>query len=588
MKHLISKFLKILKKHWPAIILAILVGSLFLSYHIFVIDFLGGEEYQPSTLETRYDITFLYAPRVAEILSGEITAGDVSLYEYQNGPAILPILNPFVMALLAKITGSLNKALIFSDFVFPALLYILVYILILEITKKRHFSLISSFIFIFSPGIGAFNQYFLTKPPIPRFDFGRFESPQITFIFLILAMYFIYRAITIKNKSSIILAGLCSGLLFYTYFYDWMYIFVGLFLMFAIFLLQKKIKNVKIIIQIGVIALVVSIPYWINFFAISGLPQYKDITARIGMEISHQFRSANWRAYLRHIFIAILVWLAFSKKQKILASYLVAFLLPLLILLNLQVLTGFNPQPDHWVRTHWVALYISILALFLWLYEKYFKKIPKKYFIMLGYSAIAAISIITLQLYTNISSTHYNEHRIDSQILESYEWLNKNTPKNSVVGSISHITNAELLVYTKNKIFLPYGLNTLAPSDEIWKRYFYTGKLFNLPEKEFSESISGTHDMLMHLFHGQYYVNKSLNSFFKKNKRKLPEKLFEKTMNDYKELLNKPDNIIIPYKLDYIYLGPRERGLAENIKISHPDIDKVYDKDYIVIYKYGK
>ena len=582
---IMSKFFELLKKHWIALVLAVLMGLLFLSYHILAINLLGDAEYQPVTIKTHYDIAVLYAPRAQAVYSGQTIAGDISLYEYQNGPAFLPIINPIIMALLVKFTGSMKKALIFSDFVFPALVFIMVYLFALKITKRKYLSLFFSFIFVLNPRIGEFNQYSLLKPFTPFLNFGRFDHPQITFIFFVPAMYFIYRAITEKNKISIILAGVCSGLLFYTYFYDWVYVFTGLFLLFVIFLIQKNFAAAKIIIYIGCIALAVSVLYWINFLTLSSLPQYKDIVARVGVEVSNQFRFTNWRAYLRHIILALLIWFAFSKKQKVLTAYLIAFLLPLLILLNIQVITGFNPQSDHWSRTHWLILGTAILMLFIWLYEKYFKKIPKKYFLVLGSSIMAVVSIITINTYIKMSALNYDKQWLPPQILTSYTWLSQNTPQGSVVGSISYITNAELLLYTENKVFLPYGLNTLAPTDEIWERFFYISKLFNFPEEQFSKSISENQGMLMHLFHCQYYVDKSLNSFFKKNKRELPEKLFKEKMDSYKEILNKPDNLIIPYKLDYIYFGPREKELSENLKISYPFLDKVYDDDYIQIYK---
>ena len=63
---------------------------------------------------------------------------------------------------------------------------------------------------------------------------------------------------------------------------------------------EKKTKK-SVIFWIGIIALVTSVFYWFNFFAIHSLEHGHEFYKRIGGEMTHQFRWSSWLEYSAYI-----------------------------------------------------------------------------------------------------------------------------------------------------------------------------------------------------------------------------------------------------------------------------------------------
>jgi len=599
-------------KHKIIFITAILVGLVYGSHHFFISQILEGQgqKYYSVTLEANYDEAATYASRGKHVYSGSLLAGDINLTEYESSPAVLPILNPIILGGLGHLLGSMESAFIISDFLFPALIFIVFYFLIFELTSSRLLSLIASTLFIFAPKLGlyipptsllAIKEFFKDLLPFlgnpEELFFSRFEYPQITYLFYVATFYFILRVL--KRKENIftptpvkvwgftVLAGLSFGVLFYTYFYDWMYILTGLFIMFTLFLLRKKYEEARQVIFIVGIGFLVSAFYWINFLELSSLAQYKDVVMRLGVEVSHKFRFETWTTYLRSGVLALALWYLWREGKETVSIYLIGFLLAIIFVLNIQVITGFNPQPDHWYRELFLPVFLSLLVLLVWFYNKYIKPyIPERFLTKAGWVLI--MFVLTVQMHSQFifSKTYANNYTLDKSYVLGYEWLNDNTPTGSVVGTISLTTNNELPLYTQNKIFLPNGVNTLAPHDEIWSRFLLANLLFGVSLENFSNYISTGNYALSYLFHQQYRRDQSFNNYFRGGGTKeLPEELFEERVKEYHSMiLGKRVDKRIPYELDYIFFGPREGEIGEDPILVTNTLVKIYDQYDVRIY----
>ncbi len=604
---IIKKIVSILSKNWLLISLAIIIGLIHVSHHFFIPQFISDTDkvYYPITLESEYDQAAAYAPRANSVFLGDYRVGDISSIENINGPTPFTILPPLIMGGLGKIAGSVRNAIIISDFIFPILIFIAIFALLYEIKKRKTFAIVGAVLFIFAPKIGTFlppaTSYHiksLVAELIPLAGdpnilfFARFEYPKVTFIFLILAFLFIYKSLVTNSKKNTILAGISLGLLFYTDFYHWMYTLSALGIMGLIFLLKKEnkgdqekinkkeqIKKLAFIIAIGFSC---AIFYFINLAQLGQLPHYSDIVGRVGVETGRFFRFITWKGYFQSILFISVLWVILSKKNKILFVYLSSFLLSIIVVLNSQIITNVNPQPDHWYRTQILVLFLSIYIIFDRVQKKYLGKIKTK---NIKVTLLIFFSILlfseALQQY-NYSKLEAQKYTIEISKLDSYRWLKENTPKYSVVAALSFETNADLLLHTNNKIIYPNGFNTTAPNSEIWQRYLLTNAIFNISEENFSKTIQPGEYTLTHLFHNYYREDKSFNTYIRGySQRQLPETVYRDTLVKYKNIIENPI-ITIPYQLDYLYVEgdqtPRDNILGEVL----------YNQNNIKIYKVRK
>lgn len=580
------------------IIVAFLVGAIHVSHHFLMPKFINNADYYPVNFKTEFDQAITYGPRAQSAYLGMGAGGDISLAEYIKGPSVLPIINPYALSLIALGAGSLSRAFVIADFLLPIIIFWLMYLLLRDIFKKKWGAIFGAIIFIFMPTAGILipplsldNLQSLGYKLLPFLNFSdslflaRFEYPNVTYIFYLSALLFVYRSLKDSRRLNVILAGLSAGSLFYTYTYDWVYVLSGLGIMGIIFLLQKNYQQAKTILSIILIALFCSAYYWLNMFVLSSLPQYQDIITRIGVESGRLFRFFTWKTYIRSILWVIILWLILNKKNLTLWVYLSGLILPIIAVLNLQLITGINPQPDHWYRELFVPLFISWSAIIAWAYCKYSLKRFQPPIIIA--TVLAASLLLCGQAYAQFlySKNYANDHIISKNYLDSYQWLAANTKQASVVAALSPETNVDLLLHTHNKVFYPSGINSLAPNQEIWSRFIAINLIFNVSEESFADSISPNKYILTHLFHDQYLTDSSFNSYFKgESNRVLPDAVYQQKVSEYHEMKNNLSKYQIPYRIDYVYID-KTLNNAQPTDIFLGDL--VYENNGIKIYQYA-
>jgi len=578
-----------LKVYKPVIIISLLVGLVYISHHFFMVNNLGDKQsYSPVFINGVSDDNMYYAARAMVVYSGRWIARDPNLSEYQDGPPVLPVLNPMLLGGVSKLFGSIKQGLIISDFIFPTLIFLVIYFLALEISQRKLLSLLFAIVFIFAPGLSllfppyAFAHIIeLIKSIFPVFGdagplyFSRLEYPKLTFFFYGLVLLLTLRALKRKDNKSVFFAGISFGLLFYTYLYDWASFLSALLIMIFFNLIQKNYVQTKRIITIILIGLIVSIPYWVNFWLLHNMPQYDDIVARIGMEATHSFRLISvWKSYFRIAFLFIMLSFL-SYKDRIKFNFLAGLLLAYCAVINMQVITGFNPQPDHWHKTQFLAISLVVFMIIIWFYDKLFFKLKFKRFFAYAFVLLLLFS----QFYGQyvFSKLNYNRYTMPKDYREAYGWLNSNTPNASVVGSISFEVNTELLVHTHNKVFIPSGYNTLAPTNEIWQRSMILSKLYGLNDEEYVDFVEKGN---VYLFSG-LFLDHSHDSYFRSSTRNIPSDLLKTKEIQYSQYIFSPDTI--SYQLDYLFF--EDQSLYKDPIVIYKNLKKLYENKSIKIYQ---
>ncbi len=572
--------------HWLAIGVMIAVGAVYASHNFFIPRFLGGEKYIPVTLSANQDEGIFYGPRANAVFYGQWRAGDINLEEHRGDPSLLPLLNPILLGIPARVFGSLELSFILSDFIFPALIFFAVYIFAFEMVKNKLAALLFGVIFIFSPMAGIFPSpdalaFFVKRDPL---YFTRFEYPKVTFLFFVLCLYFTMRALQRGGRKNILYAGLCFGIMFYTYLYDWAYILVGLGIMGCLFMWERRWDYVRTLIGIVVVGFLLSVPYWVNFFQLKALPQYHDLFLRIGTEVSHRFRFWTvWKSYARNLFLIGLMLVFVRKRNTLVFTFLAALLCAYAVVVNVQVILGFNPQADHWYRISFLPIDLAIFACAYYAEKKYNIIAGRKFIDKAGYALIVLYIAWGVFSQYSFSKAHAKLYTIDAAYARSYSWMNMNTPSGSVIGSISFMTNSELPLFTHNKVFVANGGNSTASNEEIWKRFLLLARMFSLrPE----QTIALARENNFYLFH-DFYHSHEFDSYF--YPRRLvadeAEKDYIEKRAYYEKMISRSAEYPNIYRLDYLYFGPRERIAGADAAGFMKDIHKIYDSDNIIIYE---
>ena len=121
------------KTHKTALLIAAFVGVVYVAPH-FLFQWSLGENYRDIPLmQTANEDEYLM--RMQEILDGHPSLGSPVFFEYKNEPSLSPPVGEFLYVLPTIVFGiSPVNTLIASRFLLPALLFLLVYALMLRLT----------------------------------------------------------------------------------------------------------------------------------------------------------------------------------------------------------------------------------------------------------------------------------------------------------------------------------------------------------------------------------------------------------------------------------------------------------------------
>ncbi len=558
--------------------------------------------YYPMTFESNYDVATFYAPRARAVMRGQINSGDIHLAEYPRAPSSVPFLPSLILGGTAKLLGSLERAIIVTDFLFPAITFILAYLLIFSLTEKHWLGVGGALLFIFIPGWSVLitspstsSWRELLQRAIPLLDrqtalpFLRFDWPKSTVMFYAAALFLLLQSLKQREKRAVFAAGISLGLLLYTYLYDGLYMFMGIVLLIAGLVIIKEYEKARKIFGVAAIAVLVSVPYWWNYFLVRALPKYNDILWRLGVEVSNAIRWSSWTSFARVLVLSVFLWVFTRKKDRVLGIYLISILVPIIFALNIQVITGINPAPDHWHRVQFLPVALALLLLVgiassaaaqqFGRYKVYLRKAPM---------ALVVIFLIVQLAGQWLFSTNpavVARYGVLVKLRESYQWLNENTPRGSVIGTLSPETNADISMYTNNLLFIPKGLNSVAGTDELWTRTQILALILNLNAQEFT-NLSGKESAYTGYVFGDFYRSRMLGSVFRGGSRDVPPEILNEKVLSYQN-----DKVSLPgYKLDYIYLGPRELALYQT---EQPDFryifgEPLFDNGTVRIYRHNQ
>jgi len=566
-----------------------------------------GLRYIPLTINSTFDHINIHAARYRDVVDGTLFPDEMDTYEHKGGPILWPILTPFIMSPFFLPFDSIFPGIIMTDFLFPLLLFVALFFILYAFTKNKWFALISAYIVMLFPQLSVmippsslvelkallFQFIPFAGMPISELNFLARDSYVPSGIFFVSMFYFVYRVLTdeARKKLFVVLGGVFYGLLFYLYFYFWVFATIFLGILFLIFLITKNYSAARAVFLAGLTGIIVSIPFWINQYYLSQLPSYEDIVARMGVEEGHGVRWFLWKTYALHAFMAmaaLYIGSRFSKKT--LGYFLAALALAGIVAYNINVVTGFALQSDHWGNKVFLItngiiwpplLYYGWLSIAPYIKRKYFFDGAKTFSVV---AIIIVLLLTTHAVESTIQESRENvlDYTVAVGFMDAYEWLTENTPKDSVVMTPSIETNIELAAYTHNRIFQARSQNNLLPKKEVLDRWFITYKLFDVPVEIFEKTINSKLGIFN--FFTAEYNSRALDSALRPYKYpvyQLPNTVAEEFLAEY-HAFKIPERI--PYRLDYLFIGPREKEMGVNEIFLHAN-EKIYESKDVKIYR---
>lgn len=568
MKQQITHFFR---QHYLAIIFSLLVGAISVAPQ-FVARYSIGSDYKgiPFIYTANEDV---YLARIQEILDGHFLVGSSFFYEYKNLKSLMPPTGElFFYALPIMLTGvSLVKFLIFSKFLFPAILFFLVYLLIYKLSNNPQFlsskinALVGGlFVTLGYDLIDYKNTVIILSGKKEMFMLPLWTRPVnpvtgaiLFFIFLLLLWAII------KNRRHYLFlpAGAILGLMV-GYFFSWGMAMAIASMLVVIFLGRRQYKIFKNLFLTIILGLLLSLPYWIYALGSLSIKDNRATSLKNGMFFTHA--PIINKVLVATALVFLISWaierLIFKKKDTGEASAWWWFCLALIfggfIAFNQQVLTGRMVWPYHFVQyTIPVSIVVVMVILANCLKPRFFKT----WF-------LAAVIISGLVVGLNLAAVRgwarvYPDYRKLQGYADFFSWINKNTQKDCVILVKEPVENLTLLTpaFTHCNVYTAPWVFSGIPEDRVRHNYLARLKLNGVkPEDARDYMINNAGSVRVYFFRDwQELLSQDTSEAW------LMELINELTL-DYKKFIQK-DFIseLKKYRLDYIVTEePLENDLA--------------------------
>ncbi len=603
-----------------------------------------GSVYFPVTPVASNSIQYVL-PRFREAFDGNLLVSDTDLYERRRDPSIWPQLTPLLMLPIYKLFGGPLNAF-WGDFILGALFFLIVFFLIFILTRRVFGSIFFSTLFLLSRQLplllwparldGSFsggldNLKILVKTFLPvhvgapyaqRVDFLLEESFKPGFLIMGSFLLLMFWTASLKNQrkrtTAAVFAGICYGLLIYTYSFFWVFasVVLGLLIIFALF--RKEWSSVFSWMAALLVGLGTTIGYWKNYLEVHSLPQAAEITPRLtGLERGHSFLFSLWPWYFLYIALSFLIYRWSIKKQKREEGrLLIVMLLSGIVLFNIQVILGVTLTGDHWhnrVMVIPLALAGAVLGIYFW--EWLEERFRAQRHVWMVLAIIIFLSQITGASHLQILQAQNQkvQHMLPKGVAESLLWMDKNIPRDSVVVTPSFFSNALITYYTSARIFVPRGEMSLVTREEMLDRLFIAARFLNLspdavavmfndarsdqPYQKTRENIeerlayeADTYDQLgvAYFFEG-FYMGNNIGDALKNKQRRMSSTELNRIIQDYTSVYQLTDAQWIAklkqYRYDYFYVGPRELSLGAKNFLDYDFLEKIYEANGVALYR---
>lgn len=525
-----------------------------------------GSNFTPFTLKgspIARDEAFAYAPEVRFVLNNKSLLKEVYVEEYKNSPT------PFMgetapsalFAILTWLTGSLEKSFIAADFIFPPIVFVVLFFIAKKFIKNYFFALSAAFVATISRDFIAVIPYpaeiikYLTVQENQTYllYFSRAFHPQVSLVFLLAPLLAVFALIkNPKDVKNILVLGIFFGIVFYSYVFYWT-LFCFFYAILGTYLLWKKQYTVvKSLLVSSLVALPIAAAYLLNMYHFYQLDTINDFVTKSSL---HNMPAPL--ILIRYLVLGIIL-LTVAKKKDIDFTILITFLFAgILITPVSKFLIGQDLETLHYLRR--ALMPIATISLFIIVYNLLANKKA-----LLTYSALLTLVVFSVYgVKTQLTATDLIKpsHLRNLDLENTMAWLNKNAEKSAVIGSLDPNFSSLIPVYTNHKVFMPPTDRTVMPTYEGIERYKILSELLGIDNNAQKEELD---NLVSYFFVYQSYdQNRALNK--DSPRRQQAENQIEE-LSQNNAWIDKLSKI----KLDYVVVTPVVKDIKPNLSRLEP------------------
>lgn len=475
--------LSVLKRHWLALAVAFAVGVLSAAPGILAVHALG-QDYRGIPF-LYLDDEDIYLARIHEIVDGHPMLGSVFLAEYKDSRPLLYPFGEFFYAL--PILAGIRPDIVIpaAKFVFPALLFLLVYALTRRLVSDpdgrdgRATSIAAGL--LVTLGYGFTNVGYVVRylaGSVQGLDLSvwtRLVNPVIGALLLFTSLLLVKRALETKRMRWFIMAGILSGIMLYNYYFSWM---IGSAVLLSLFLLQAASKDraqVKGLLVAGIADLAVCVPYLFNALQGMGTGDGASLSAKNGIAFTHAPVLNKVVLATSAFFIALTVveWLKTRKLKEIVSRpwwvFCASLLLGSIIAFNQQVVTGRDLWSHHFVQ---YSIPFCMIACLVAVHEIVRPRVHR-----LWTAAVAVCLVLPIAFGIRAASNFavvlpdFRARQADAPV---FAWLDANQPTDCVVlvKELGERLNRIIPSYTHCDTYTTTWVFSGVPQERVLHGYF--------------------------------------------------------------------------------------------------------------------
>src|SRR3989344_873944 len=497
---------QLLKSHHLAIVLAVVVGFICLAPHL-IFPFQVGKDYRGLPMLATDDED-IYLARLQEITDGHPWLGSVWFYEYKNEPSLVAPTSDFIQYGLARLLSlSLIGSLLLVKFLFPAILFFLIYAFVYKIldenTNQAKWSGCAAALFI---TLG----YDLTdKTQILDLLSGQFQAStfliwtrpinpilgSLIIFSLLITVWSLYKKVTF---SKVIIASLLLTLGVASYFFTGALAasFIGMLLITA--LLRRHWDRARSLGAVIILSLLFASPYLYSVLSASRNPLFTEAALRLGLTQSHQ-PVFNLIIMLTTLLFCLVTIREFKSRQSDWWWFCLALLLSCLAVFNQQVITGKTIWYPHFVQ---YTIPLSIVILIILLHKKLKPLNHRIWLALIVFIALATSSVGVLKQ-VSAYQTNFATYKDRQSIMPVFNWFNSQTDKDSVIYVLEdeEIIMRLIPAFTHNNVYSGSNLSSLVPPERIYHDYLIAMKLKGI-SPELASDYLAEHDAQIRWYFG--------------------------------------------------------------------------------------
>lgn len=422
-------------------------------------------QYTPFSLyeknQYQRDELYAYAAQVQQVLKGNFI-GDTYIWENRNSSS--PFFSEFISVLpivfLSLLLGSVKTAFAVSDLIFPATLFFIIY-LFLKSEYPRIFSILAAASVVLLPFFSTLipfifkGGYLWTGTTQDPLLITRTPHPQISLIFLFLALFAAAGAISVDKNKKLRKLAVIAGVSLYSS------VFVSSTVIFALVLLAplliKSAQRRELMLAIMIFIFVAS-PWIYNFLSYQQLLKETDFFLRASNPMEILFPRQ-----LRYVFFAFILY--FFTKSSV-SKAIIAFTVSAGAFMDFhQILLGRSIDADHWISR--ILAPVTTLTVLL-LFDTLIKKSKR----FAAITSVILVLVISTGIFSQFRWINNNKDLLvpDFAKAELFKKINTVTKKDDVIAATTLDLNQFIPGATGRYIYIGPPERPLMDSSEHQKR----------------------------------------------------------------------------------------------------------------------